>query len=290
MPGIMDIKRQIKSVQNTQKITKAMKMVSAARMRKAEEAMVNARAYAGKINELVTNMAGRVEPDSHPFLSQKDEVKNICLAIITSDRGLCGAFNSNVIKRTAAFVKEHKDKNVKLVCIGKKGNDIFKNREIDILSKYVTFGGKVSYDEASEIGDKLVDYFMNEEVDEIYIIHNEFKTTSLQVAGVQKLLPLSIEAGKADTPAESSVDYIYEPRAEALVKEILPRYINFTVYFSLIESIAGEHGARMLAMDNASRNAGELIGKLTLTFNKARQASITNEILDIVNGAEALNG
>lgn len=259
-------------------------------MRKAEEAMTNARAYADKINELVTNMADRVEADSHPFLSQKNEVKNICLAIITSDRGLCGAFNSNVIKKTAAFVKENSDKNVKLVCIGKKGNDIFKNRDIEILSKYITFGGKVTYDEASEIGDKLVDYYMNEEVDEIYIIHNEFKSTSFQVAGIQKLIPLSLEEKSEPVAVEDTVDYIYEPKAEALMKEILPRYINFTVYFSLIESIAGEHGARMLAMDNASRNAGELIDKLTLTFNKARQASITNEILDIVNGAEALNG
>lgn len=287
MPGLMDIKRKIKSVKNTQKITKAMKMVSAARMRKAEEAMTNARAYAKKIDELVTNMAQRVEPESHPFLTQRGEVKNICLAIITSDRGLCGAFNSNVIKKTAAFVKENKGKNIKLVAVGKKGYDIFKNREIDILSKYVTFGGKVTYDEASEIGDKLVDYYLNEEVDEIYIIHNEFKSTSFQVAGINKLLPLSFEGAET---AEGSVDYIYEPKAEALIKEILPRYINFTVYFSLIESIAGEHGARMLAMDNASRNAGELINKLTLTFNKARQASITKEILDIVNGAEALNG
>jgi len=289
MPGVMDIKRKIKSVQNTQKITKAMKMVSAARMRKAEEAMTNARAYAGKIYELVSNMAARVEADSHPFLTKRSEVKNICLAIITSDRGLCAAFNSNVLKKTAAFVKEHSDKNVKLVAIGKKGNDFFKNREIDILSKYVTFAGKVTYNDASEIGDKLVDYYMNEDVDEIYIIHNEFKSTALQIAKVTKLLPLSIDAEKEVT-AGNSVDYIYEPKAEALMKEILPRFINFTVYFSMLESVAGEHGSRMLAMDNASRNAGELIGKLTLTFNKARQASITTEILDIVNGAEALNG
>jgi F-type H+-transporting ATPase subunit gamma len=289
MPGIMDIKRKIKSVQNTQKITKAMKMVSAARMRRAEEAMTDARAYANKIYELVSNMAARVEADSHPFLSQRGEVKNICLAIITSDRGLCGAFNSNVLKKTLAFVSENKDKNIKLVAIGKKGYDIFKRREIDILSKYITFAGKVTYEDATEVGDKLVEYYMNEDVDEIYIIHNEFKSTALQVAKATKVLPLAFDKEQTAS-ASGSVDYIYEPKAEALMKEILPRYINFTVYFSLLESIAGEHGSRMLAMDNASRNAGELIGKLTLTFNKARQASITTEILDIVNGAEALNG
>lgn len=289
MPGIMDIKRKIKSVQNTQKITKAMKMVSAARMRKAEEAMVNARSYANKIYELVSSMAEKVEAESHPFLTPRSEVKNICLAIITSDRGLCGAFNSNVIKKTAAFVKENPGMNIKLVAVGKKGYDIFKRREIDILSKYVTFGGKITYNDATEIGDRLVDYYMNEDADEIYIIHNEFKSTAYQVAKVTKLLPLSIEE-KAEAPAEGTVDYIYEPKAEALMKEILPRYINFTIYFSMLESVAGEHGARMIAMDNASRNAGELIGKLTLSFNKARQATITTEILDIVNGAEALNG
>lgn len=290
MPGIMDIKRKIKSVQNTQKITKAMKMVSAARMRKAEDAMSNARAYADKIYELVSNMAERVDSESHPFLAQRGEVKNICLAIITSDRGLCGAFNSNVLKKTAAFVKEHEGMNIKLVAIGKKGYDLFKRREIEILSKYITFAGKITYNDASEIGGKLIDYYLNEEVDEIYIVHNEFKSISYQVAKVTRLLPVAIEKKEETAPAEDTVDYIYEPKAEALMKEILPRFVNFTVYFSMLESVAGEHGSRMVAMDNASRNAGELIDKLNLTFNKARQASITKEILDIVNGAEALNG
>ncbi|MGE4319163.1 MAG: ATP synthase F1 subunit gamma [Deferribacterales bacterium] len=286
MPGIMDIKRKIKSVKNTQKITKAMKMVSAARMRKAEDAMKNARSYANKIYELVGNMADRVEADSHPYLTARKEVRNVCLAIITSDKGLCGAFNSNVVKKTLAFARENKGVNIKLVCIGKKAYDFLGKKEFEVLSKYVSFGGKITYDEASEIGQKLADYYMNEDVDEIHIIHNEFKSTAFQVAKVTKVLPLSIEKAEA---AETT-DYIYEPKAEALLKEILPRYINFTVYFSLLESIAGEHGSRMVAMDNAARNAGEVINKLTLTFNKARQGAITNEILDIVNGAEALNG
>ncbi len=286
MPGVMDIKRKIKSVKNTQKITKAMKMVSAARMRKAEDAMKNARSYANKIYELVGNMADRVEADSHPFLTARKEVRNVCLAIITSDKGLCGAFNSNVVKKTLAFARENKGVNIKLICIGKKAYDFLGKKEFEVLSKYVSFGGKITYDEASEIGDKLVDYYMSEDVDEIYIIHNEFRSTAFQVAKVTKVLPLSIEK----TEAAETTDYIYEPKAEVLLKEIMPRYINFTVYFSLLESIAGEHGSRMVAMDNAARNAGEVINKLTLTFNKARQGAITNEILDIVNGAEALNG
>jgi F-type H+-transporting ATPase subunit gamma len=288
MPGIMDIKRKIGSVQNTQKITKAMKMVSAARMRKAEDAMNDARAYANKIYELCCNMAEKVDSDSHPFLAEKSDVKNICLAIITSDKGLCGAFNSNVIKKTMAFIKEHEGKNIKFVMIGKKGNDAFGKKGHEVLEKYITFGGRITYEEASEIGDKLVDYFLNEEVDEIYTIHNEFKSTSLQIGKVTKVLPLSFEA--KEEKAEGSVDYIYEPKADALLKEIMPRYINFTVFFAILESIAGEHGSRMIAMDNASRNAGDLVKKLELTFNKARQAEITTEILDIVNGAEALNG
>jgi len=288
MPGVMDIKRKIKSVQNTQKITKAMKMVSAARMRKAEEAMNDARAYAHKIYELCCNMAEKVEPESHPFLMPKPEVKNICLAIITSDKGLCGAFNSNVIKKTLAFIKENEGKNIKFVMIGKKGNDAFKRHGYETLEKYITFGGRITYEEAGEIGDKLVDYFLRDEVDEIYTIHNEFKTTSYQVGKVTKVLPLAFEAPEED--AGSTVDYIYEPKADVLLKEIMPRYINFTIYFEILESIAGEHGSRMIAMDNASRNAGDLVKKLNLQFNKARQAAITTEILDIVNGAEALNG
>ncbi|ADD67662.1 ATP synthase F1, gamma subunit [Denitrovibrio acetiphilus DSM 12809] len=289
MPGIMDIKRKIKSVQNTQKITKAMKMVSAARMRKAEEAMNDARAYANKIYELCCNMAEKVDSESHPFLAQKAEVKNICLAIITSDKGLCGAFNSNVLKKTTAFIKEHEGKNIKFVMVGKKGNDAFGKRGYEVLEKYITFGGRITYEEAGEIGDKLVDYYLNEEVDEIYTIHNEFKSTSVQVGKVTKVLPLAFEAPEV-AAADGAVDYIYEPKADVLLKEIMPRYINFTVFFAVLESIAGEHGARMIAMDNASRNAGDLVRKLELQFNKARQAAITTEILDIVNGAEALNG
>lgn len=287
MPGVMDIKRKIKSVKNTQKITKAMKMVSAARMRKAEEAMTNARAYANKIYELVGGIAGRVEADSHPLLVARKDVKNVCLAIITSDKGLCGAFNSNVVKKTLAFARENHDKNIKLICIGKKAFDFLGKKEFEVLEKYVSFGGKITYDEANEIGDKLVAYFLSEDVDEVHIVHNEFKSTAYQVAKVTKVLPLVLE--KQEETADTT-DYIYEPQAEALLKEIMPRYINFTVFFSILESIAGEHGSRMVAMDNAARNAGEVITKLTLTFNKARQSAITNEILDIVNGAEALNG
>jgi len=288
MPGIMDIKRKIGSVQNTQKITKAMKMVSAARMRKAEESMNDARAYANKIYELCCNMAEKVDADSHPFLVAKPEVKNICLAIITSDKGLCGAFNSNVIKKTIAFMKENEGKNIKFVMIGKKGNDAFGKKGQEVLEKYITFGGRITYEEAGEIGEKLVEYYLNDDVDEVYTIHNEFKSTSLQIGKVTKVLPLAFEA-KEET-ADDSVDYIYEPKADALLKEIMPKYINFTIFFAILESIAGEHGSRMIAMDNASRNAGDLVKKLELTFNKARQAAITTEILDIVNGAEALNG
>lgn len=287
MPGLMDIKRKIKSVKNTQKITKAMKMVSAARMRKADEAMNNARPYANKIYELVCDMADRVEADSHPFLTPRKEVKNVCLAIITSDKGLCGAFNSNVVKMTLAFARENPDKNIKLVCLGKKAFDFLGKREFEVLSKYVSFGGKITYDEATGIGDRLVELYMNEDVDEVYVIHNEFKSIAYQVAKLTKVIPLSFE--KKETAAETT-DYIYEPQAETLFKEIMPRYINFTVYFSMLESIAGEHGSRMVAMDNAARNAGEVINKLTLNYNKARQGAITKEILDIVNGAEALNG
>ena len=284
MPGMRDIKRKIQSVKSTQKITKAMKMVSAAKLRKAQEAMESARPYADKIYDVISSIGKRVNPEIHPFLIQKDEVKTVCLVIFTSDRGLCGAFNANVIKAANKFIGEHSDKTVKLVCVGRKGYDFFRKRDNEVLDKYITFGGRVVYQDAIDIGEKIAERFLNEEFDEVYLLFNEFKSIVYHVPKVLKLLPLSFEKGED----EVLIDYLYEPKPEVLMKSIMPKFINFTIYRALLESVAGEHGARMAAMDNATRNAGELIDKLILSFNKARQASITKEILDIVNGAEAL--
>ncbi|KAA0258498.1 ATP synthase F1 subunit gamma [Deferribacter autotrophicus] len=284
MPGMRDIKRKIQSVKSTQKITKAMKMVSAAKLRKAQEAMEAARPYANKIYEVVSSIGKRVNPELHPFLQQKEEIKNICLVMFTSDRGLCGAFNANVIKAANRFVEENSDKNIKLICVGRRGYDFFRNRDVEIVEKYTNFSGKVTYDDAIDIGKVIVDKFLEGEFDEVYLLFNEFKSIVYHVPKVVKMLPLSFDKEED----EVLIDYLYEPKPDILLKNIMPKFINFTVYRALLESIAGEHGARMAAMDNATRNAGELIDKLVLSFNKARQAAITKEILDIVNGAEAL--
>jgi len=290
MPSLQDIKRKIGSVKNTEKITKAMKMVSAAKMRKAQDAMDNAREYAKGIDELVLNIVGRVDSDAHPFFVAKEEVKTVALVVITSDRGLCGAFNNNVIKSAFKFFQENEGKNIKLVIVGKKGNDSLRKREFEILEKYVTFAAKVTYDDASEIAGIISKQFEDDAADEVHMIYNAFKSTALQLPVTKKLLPLVIEEKEAEASEEGQLEYIYEPSPDALLKDILPRYLSFSVYFALLESIAGEHGARMMAMDNASRNAKEMIDDLTLHYNKVRQAAITKEILDIVNGAEALNG
>lgn len=284
MSGMRDIKRKIKSVKNTQKITSAMKMVSAAKMRKAHDAVSAARPYAENIKNVVNNIGKRVSEEGHPFLEERPQVNSIGILVITSDRGLCGGFNSNVIKKTLSFIRERNDKKIKFYFIGKKAYDFFRRREYEILDKHVAFGGKIRYDDATDIGKKLTEDFLNGTVDEIYCIFNEFKSIVSQIPKVEKLLPIKIDV----THEETVIDYIYEPSPEALINEILPRYVNFSVYSAMLESIAGEHGARMAAMDNATRNAGELIKKLEITYNKARQAAITKEILDIVNGAEAL--
>ena len=284
MAGMRDIKRKIKSVKNTQKITKAMKMVSAAKMRKAQDAMVAARPYALNIRHVVEHIGARVSEDVHPFLQEKESVQNIGVIVITSDRGLCGGFNNNVIKKTSQFLKENSGKSVKFYFIGRKGYDFFRRRNHEILGKYVTFGGRVGYDDAITIGSQVTNDFIDGKIDEVYLIYNEFKSVALQTPNVQKMLPITFN----NDSSGDQIDYLYEPSPEVLIKEILPRYLNFGIFSAILESVAGEHGARMAAMDNSTRNAGELIKKLEITYNKARQAAITKEILDIVNGAEAL--
>ncbi len=284
MASARDIKRKINSVQNTQKITKAMKMVSAAKMRRAIEAMMSARPYAELITGFIKDIAGRSGGDVHCYFKARPEVKSIGLILVTSDRGLCGAFNSNVIKAAANFCAAHQGKDIKLYLVGKRAFDFFKKRSVTIADKWTGFGGKYRYDDAALIGSMAVKAFNEEEVDEVYVIYNEFKSTSSQIVREKKILPVAME----NEGAQAYPDFEYEPDRDRLLDELLPQFINTSVYQSMLESAAGEHGARMVAMDNATRNAGEMIKKLVLNYNKARQGAITKELLDIVNGAEAL--
>lgn len=285
MASARDIKRKINSVSNTQKITKTMKMVSAAKMRKAIEAMQSARPYAAKLSELISELSNRAGSNAeHAFFEVREKVDTIYLIVVTSDKGLCGAFNSNVLKAAYSFIKEHEDKKIKIVPVGKRAFDFFAKRGFEIVDKWVGFGGKYSYSDAINIGRLISKSFINKDTDEVYLIYSEFKSTSSQIVRSKKLLPLAVEEGSTQTYP----DFEYEPDVAILLNNILPQFINISIFQSMLESVAGEHGARMVAMDNATRSAGEMIKKLVLNYNKTRQAAITTELLDIVNGAEAL--
>lgn len=285
MANARDIKRKITSVQNTQKITKAMKMVSAAKMRKAMETMTAARPYSKKLVDIINEISRRSSGNGeHPFLETRKEVRTVGLIVVTSDKGLCGSFNSNVIKTAYAFCNANPDKIVKLFLIGKKSFDFFKRRDWEIEGKWLGLGGKYDYKLAAEIGKLCSDKFEDGSLDELYVIYNECKSTATQIVRENKLLPMTVEGNDEHI----FPDFEYEPDMDTILAELLPQYINTMILQSMLESAAGEHGARMVAMDNATRSAGDVIKKLTLNYNKARQGAITTELLDIVNGAEAL--
>lgn len=285
MASARDIKRKINSVSNTQKITKTMKMVSAAKMRRAIEAMQSARPYSVKLTELIQELSNRAGGNAeHAFFEAREEVKTIYLVVVTSDKGLCGAFNSNILKAAQTFVKENTGKTIKVVPVGKRALDFFAKRGFEIVEKWVGFGGKYTFSDAINVGKLLAKSFTDGDADEVHLIYNEFKSTSSQIVRSKKLLPLAVEGGSEP----NYPDFEYEPDVTELLNTLLPQFINTSIFQSMLESVAGEHGARMVAMDNATRSAGEMIKKLVLNYNKTRQAAITTELLDIVNGAEAL--
>ncbi len=284
MASARDIKRKINSVSNTQKITKTMKMVSAAKMRKAIEAMQSARPYTDKLAELIQEISNRAGGNTEHAFFEAKEVHTIYLVVVTSDKGLCGAFNSNVLKAAYNFAKENKDKTIKIVPVGKRAFDFFAKRGFEIVEKWIGFGGKYSFNDAVDAGRLISKSFINGNADEVHLIYNEFKSTSSQLVRIKKLLPLAVESGSEP----KYPDFEYEPEVNVLLDSLLPQFINTSIFQSMLESVAGEHGARMVAMDNATRSAGEMIKKLVLNYNKTRQAAITTELLDIVNGAEAL--
>ncbi|HEX5129567.1 MAG TPA: ATP synthase F1 subunit gamma [Usitatibacter sp.] len=286
MATLRDIRRRIRSVESTQKITRAMKLVAAAKLRRAQDRILAARPYAVKMAELLSSLVRRAEGEAHPLLVRRPPTRKR-LVIVTADKGLCGAFNSNILRASLAFLREQGDTSVTLVVVGKKARDFYRRRPYQIKSEMLGFFDRLAYLHAQELAGGLMQEYLAGEVDEVHLMYNEFRSVAVQRVKREQLLP--IEAGETGGGQGEAVgDYIYEPSPEAILAALLPRHVTTQVYRALMESVAGEYGARMTAMEAATKNAKEMIGVLTIQYNKARQERITKELLDIVGGAEAL--
>jgi F-type H+-transporting ATPase subunit gamma len=285
MPSLIDLRRRIRSVRNTQQVTKAMKMVSAAKLRRAQDRVLAARPYAALYRELRARVAAAVAGDerlaSHPLLLSRPQ-QRILLVFITADRGLAGAFNTNLIRAAQAFLQQHLAQQVELVTIGRKGRDFFRKRQVPVVAEYAGFSQKFQYSDAAAVARFLRERYERAETDAVYLLYNEFKSMLSARLTVTRVLP--VEPAQAVRPP----DYIFEQPAAELLAGLLPRYVEIAVYQALLESVAAEHAARMTAMDQATKNAGEMIARLTLFMNRVRQASITKELIEVVSGAEAL--
>jgi len=293
MPNLLDIRRRIKSVKNTQQITKAMKMVSAAKLKRAQDRVVTARPFANKMIEVIGELAKRTDEDfHHPLLDIRGNERYL-LVLITADKGLCGAFNTNLEKAAQAFIKENSSQTVELLAIGRKGRDFFRSRHAVIAGEYIglTGKGRVEFSEALEVAGSIIKLYTEDEgIDKVFLIYNEFKSVLQQRVILEQLLPVArTEQNEPDSKAPASlVDYIYEQPPAQIFAQLLPRLVETQIFRALLESVASEQGARMTAMDSASKNASELIDSLTLNMNRIRQAAITNEIIEVVSGAAAL--
>jgi len=288
MATLRDIQRRIKSVQSTQKITKAMKLVAASKFRRAQERILEARPYAKKMNELLGSLVERAGDITHPLLARRDTGRKR-LVIVTADKGLCGAFNSNILRESLRFLRGADEASVTLIVVGKKARDFYRRRQFAIKSELLGFWDRLAYSHAQEIANGVMRDYLAEEVDEVHLMYNEFRSVAVQRPVRQQLLPIQADAESDDKDdAGPSEEYIYEPGPESILASLLPRHVTTQVYRALMESAAGEYGARMTAMESASKNAREMINVLTIQYNKARQERITKELLDIVGGAEAL--
>jgi F-type H+-transporting ATPase subunit gamma len=289
MASLKDIKKRIGTVKNTQQITKAMKMVSAAKLRRAQEAVVAARPYADKMADVLSSLALREDADSHPLLAERGKGKAL-VVLITGDRGLCGGFNTNISKAAERFIREKGEgfESYELLIVGRKGNDYLKRRagmEITKVHENLVGTGQVSYPTGALLGREVIELYRSGDYDSVFLIYNAFQSAMTQVQTVTQLLPI---VPKVVDEGAQVTEYIYEPNATDVLEEILPKHIEVQIFRSLLESAASEHGARMTAMDSASKNASEMIGKLTLKYNRARQAAITKELLEIISGAESI--
>jgi len=284
MATLRDIRRRIRAVQSTQKITRAMKLVAAAKLRRAQERILEARPYAHKMSDLLGNLALRTAPERHPLLARREGGRRQ-IVIITADKGLCGAFNTNVIRQSLEFIRQSEEAGLTLVVVGRKARDHYRRRPWTVKSEMLGFFDRLAYSHAAELSTRLIQDYLTEETDEIHLIYNEFRSVSVQRVVREQLLPITPAAVPADAAV---VDYLYEPSADAILAALLPRHVTIQAYRALMESLAAEYGARMTAMEAATKNASEMIDLLTIQYNKARQERITKELLDIVGGAEAL--
>ena len=282
MANLKDIRNRIKSVKSIQKVTKAMKMVAAAKMRRAQEHMEEARPYAQRLTEVIQHLLPDVDREILDLLDVRS-VNRVAYVVVTSDRGLAGSFNTNVLKKAQKDIDTIGKNNVDIFCIGKKARDYYKQREYTIIDSHTDFWNELYYGDAIRIGKGIISHFTEKRVDEIHVVYNEFMNVANQYVESEKLLPLEFEREES-----VQLDRLYEPDKNELVKSLIPRHLNIQVWKYLLESFASEQAARMVAMENATENAEEMIKDLTMEFNKARQASITKEILEIVGGAEAL--
>jgi F-type H+-transporting ATPase subunit gamma len=290
MASLLDMRRRIKSVKNTQQITKAMKMVAAAKLKRAQDRVTASRPFAGKMSEVLSNLSSTVTGEfSHPLLDERGDDKYL-VVLISADKGLAGAFNANVIKAAQAFLKENEGKVGEMIPVGRKGRDFFKRREVKFAEEYIglTGSGQVNHADALAIARKIIDIFTEDtSIDKVFIVFTEFKTVLSQKPVIQQLLPITQNADGDEAQAGPQAEYIYEQPAAEIFGRLLPKQVEAQIYKGMLESVASEQGSRMTAMDSASKNAGELIDSLTLNMNRIRQAAITKEIIEVVSGAAA---
>ena len=284
MPNLRDIRRRIRSVKSTQQVTRAMKIVAAAKLRRAQDRILATRPYAQQMRQVLASLATRTDPSRHPLLTAR-KVKRHELVVITADKGLCGPFNANILRKTGQFIQESKDKDVTLQTVGKKARDYFKRRSVTVTASHVDLTRNIQYSHAAGIASNLTRRFIEGEVDAVHLIFNEFKSVMQQRVVVEKLLPIRDLETEAET---AHSEYIYEPSAEKLLDAMLPRHVEYQILKALLESAAAEFAARMSAMDSATRNAGDIVLGLTRTMNRVRQAAITREIIEVVSGADSL--
>ncbi|HEX8286373.1 MAG TPA: ATP synthase F1 subunit gamma [Pyrinomonadaceae bacterium] len=291
MASLLDMRRRIKSVKNTQQITKAMKMVAAAKLKRAQDRVTAARPYAQKMTQVLGGLSARIGDDfSHPLLDKRGDERYL-IVLVSADKGLAGAFNTNVIKATQNFLNDNSGKQVQMIPVGRKGRDFFRRREMTISEEYVglTGGGTVRHEEAVEIANRVIRTFTEDTtIDKVFLVFTEFKTVLSQKPIVEQLLPIPRIASEEETTNTAQAEYIYEQPPSEIFGRLLPKQIETQIYRAMLESVASEQGSRMTAMDSASKNAGELIDNLTLNMNRIRQAAITKEIIEVVSGAAAL--